>query len=72
MNFKLHKVRVLYLLSEQQLASKRKLLSVELVTTVYMSFKFLAYNLLIVSGGTSVHILAVCVIFLCCFICFLV
>lgn len=63
MNFKLRKVQVLYLLSEQQLASKRKLLSVELVTTVYMRFRYLAYNLLIVSGGTSVHILAFCVIF---------
>ena len=63
MNLELHKVQVLYWLNEQQLASKRKLFSVELVTTVYMSYKCPPYNLLFVSRGTGVHILAFCVIF---------
>lgn len=63
MNFELRKVQVLCLLSEQQLASKRKLFSLELVTTVYMSYKCPAYNLLFVIRGTSVHILPFCVIF---------
>jgi len=40
MNFELHKVQVLYLLTEQQLASKRKLFSLELVNTVYMNYKY--------------------------------
>jgi len=37
MNFELHKMQVLYLLSEQQLASKRKLFSVDSVYELQIS-----------------------------------
>jgi hypothetical protein len=68
MNFELHEVQVLYLLSEQQLESQWKLFFVELVTTVYMSYKYPAYNVLFVSRGTNVYIVTFCVIFVVCYL----